>query len=216
MFRKNSDCYALIMEQIKDVERCFIKFEAFMHAATSQDNAPNTLDTLFKDVANAEDAADKSLRAMIESTSKAGYLPSTREDLISIASSCDKIANKCEHVAYLIMMYGVKLPDFLSADFTEIFDITEKQLKLLETAIGMMFSKMNAFQKDHSILDEIRALETQVDKLENKIGHSIFAMDIELAAKMQFFGLVEKMCDISDIIEDIADKLQIMLIARKA
>lgn len=216
MLRKNSDCYVTIMEQVKDVERCFIKFEAFMHTATSPDHAPTTMETLFQDVASAEDVADKSLRAMIESTSKAGYLPSTREDLIAIATSCDKIANTCEHVAYLIMMYGVKLPDFLAPDFTEIFNITENQLKLLESAIGMMFSKMNAFQKDHSILDEIRALETQVDKLENKIGHCIFAMDIELAAKMQIFGLVEEMCDISDIIEDIADKLQIMLISRKA
>ena len=41
-------------------------------------------------------------------------------------------------------------------------------------------------------------------------------MDIELAAKMQFFGIVETLCDISDIIEDVADKIQIMLIARKA
>ena len=30
------------------------------------------------------------------------------------------------------------------------------------------------------------------------------------------FGLVERICDISDIIEDIADKIQIILIARKA
>ena len=44
----------------------------------------------------------------------------------------------------------------------------------------------------------------------------IFAMDTELAAKMQFFQLVQRICDISDVIEDIADKIQIMLIARKA
>ena len=41
-------------------------------------------------------------------------------------------------------------------------------------------------------------------------------MDIELAAKMQLFDIIDLFCDISDIIENIADKIQIMLIARKA
>ena len=80
----------------------------------------------------------------------------------------------------------------------------------------MLFSKMNTLQKDTSILDEIRSLESQIDKLEQKISESIFDSDIELAAKMQFASIVERLCDISDIIEDIADKIQIMLITRKA
>ena len=216
MFKKSSDCYAQIMTQIQDVERCLLKFEAFMRAATSADEAPNTLLLLSEDIAAAEDTADKSLRALIEAAGKGSYLPSTREDMIEIATGCDKIANKCENVAYLVMMYGLKFPEAFRDDFNTIFDITEKQFKLLETAVGMLFSKLYAFQKDHSILDEIRTLETQIDKLEKKIGQQIFAMDMELAAKMQLFELVGKLCDISDIIENMADKLQIMLIARKA
>ena len=80
----------------------------------------------------------------------------------------------------------------------------------------MLFSKMNALQKDSSILDEIRALETKIDVIEYRITESIFANDTELAAKILFANIVESLCDISDIIEDIADKIQIMLIARKA
>ncbi len=216
MLKRNTDCYRVIMTQIQDVERCFIKFESFMRAATSADPSADTLSALFQDVAGAEDLADKSLRAMIEATSTAGYLPSTREDLISIATSFDKVANKCETVAYLILMYGVQLPHAFAQDFSEIFVHTGKQLKLLESTIGLMFSKLNSLQKDHSVLDDIRAMETCVDKLESKLGHAIFAMDIDLAAKMQLFELVQKTCDISDIIEDIADKIQIMLIVRKA
>ena len=74
----------------------------------------------------------------------------------------------------------------------------------------------NAFIKDHSILDQIRSLESNVDTIEDKLAEDIFNMDTELAAKMQLSHLVELICDISDIIEDIADKIQIMLITRKA
>ena len=80
----------------------------------------------------------------------------------------------------------------------------------------MLFSKMKALQKDKSLLERIRILESEVDDLEMSVSKKIFAQDIELAAKMQFFQLIQKFCDISDVIEDIADKIQIMLIAREA
>ena len=66
------------------------------------------------------------------------------------------------------------------------------------------------------MLDKIRALESNVDTIEDKLVESVFAMDIELAAKLQLSDLIELICDVSDIIEDIADKIQIMLITRKA
>ena len=216
MLRKNSDCHNLIMDQIKDVEDCLNKFKTFIRTCTGQEASPLPLDKLFREVQDAEASADLTLRSMIEATGNGAYLPSTREDLINIATSCDKIANKCEYVSYLIMMYDFKFPQGFSDDINQIFDITEQQFVLLETSIGMLFSRMNTLQKDPLILDEIRKLESMVDQMESAIGHRIFAMDAELAYKMQFFGLVEKLCDISDLIEDIADKIQIMLIARKA
>ena len=216
MFKKNSDVHALIMEQIKDVEKCLVAFEQFMRAATTKEVKVETLKPLRDGVCEAENVADISLRAMIDSLASGSYLPSTREDLINIATSCDKIANKCEGVAQLIVLYKFSFPEKFNAEFNEIFDITEKQFELLEKSIDMLFSKMNTLQKDTSILDEIRSLESQIDKLEQKISESIFDSDIELAAKMQFVTIVERLCDISDIIEDIADKIQIMLIARKA
>ena len=97
-----------------------------------------------------------------------------------------------------------------------IFNITKEQFELLEKSISMLFSKMNALQKDTSLLDEIRALETKVDVIEDKIHENIFTLDISLAEKAQLSHVVELLCDLSDIIEDIADKIQIMLIARKA
>ena len=104
MFNKKSNVHDLIMEQIKDVEKCLVSFKSFMAAAVVEETAPATLDSLRIAVGDAENAADISLRAMIDSLSGGSYLPSTREDLISIATSCDKIANKCEDVSKLIEM----------------------------------------------------------------------------------------------------------------
>ena len=216
MFRKNSDVHALIVDQIKDVEKCLVAFQCFMRAATTEKSVTSSIVELKNAVCEAEDVADRSLRTMIDSLNEGSYLPSTRQDLINIATSCDKIANKCETVATKIVLYRFAFPPEFAKDFNEIYDITEKQFALLESSIDMLFSKMNALQKDSSILDEIRKLETKIDIIEYRISESIFASETELAAKILFVEIVELLCDISDIIEDIADKIQILLITRKA
>ena len=83
-------------------------------------------------------------------------------------------------------------------------------------AITKLFTNFGELLKDHSILDEIRSFESMVDKIEHKLNEEVYALDIELAAKMQLAKYVESVCDISDTIENIADKMQIMLITRKA
>ena len=216
MLKKNSNVHSMIVEQIKDVEKCIINFENFMRAATTNETVHETLRALCIGVQDAENEADRSLRAMIDSLSEGSYLPSTREDIISIATSCDKVANKCETIAKIVVFQRFRCPAQYADDFTEIFAITKEQFELLEKSISMLFSKMNALQKDPSILDEIRALESKVDRIEDKLNEDIFGLDIGLAEKTQISHIVELLCDLSDIIEDIADKIQIMLIARKA
>ena len=215
MFKKGSDSHALIMAEIADVEACLNKFEEFMKAAAVE-TSTRSLTAKFDEIDLAEDRADSSLRAMIDSVGEAPYLPSTKEELIAVATSCDRIANKCEHIAFLITMYDLNFPEDFAQDFSDIFAATMKQFALLKDAIGMLFSQMRKLQKNPAILDEIRGLETEIDHIESKMGYRIFDMKIESAVKMQMFGIVELLCDISDIIENIADKIQIMLITRKA
>lgn len=216
MFKKEKDVRKLVLEQIGDVKKCLVLFESFMRAASVPDTAAETLEALCEGLDKAEDVADASLRAMINTLSGGAYLPATRESIIAVATSCDKIANKCEYIASLIVIFGFRIPAEFRADFEKIYAITTQQFDCLTEAIGLLFSKMNELQKDTSLLERIRILESEVDDLEMSISKKIFAMDTELAAKMQFFQLVQRICDISDVIEDIADKIQIMLIARKA
>ena len=136
MFHKQKNVHALVTEQIKDVKKCLVLFESFIRAATVPDTSAETLQVLRDRVCKAEDAADISLRAMIDSLSDGSYLPSTKESIISIGTSCDKVANKCEYVANLVVIYGFKFPPEFSTDFNEIYDIIEAQFECLETAIA--------------------------------------------------------------------------------
>ena len=202
LFKKRGpDVHALIMAQIRDVEKCMLIFEDFMTAA-----------------ANCDDMKSDVLRAMRDKIDlrTAPYLPATKADLIAIATSCDKIANKCETVATRIVTRRIACPKVYVDDILKIFAITKDQFQMLEECISMLFSKMNVLAAEPEHLAKIRALESQVDKLEEGIYEHLFDSDMELAEKTQIARVVELLCDLSDIVEDIADKIQIMLITRMA
>lgn len=211
-----SKVHLTILEQIKDVEGCLVSFSNFMKGAVNPKADVEMMRALAESVYQMESAADRSLRAMIDSLNNVAYLPATRSELIEVASKCDKIANKCEHTAEMMVLQHFKFPAKYSEDILKITEITQSQFGVLVAAIGKMFSKFDEILKDHSILDEIRDMESKVDEIEMDLYEDIYSQDMGLAEKMQIANFVELLCDISDIMEDVADKIQIMLITRKA
>ncbi len=216
MFKKsNNNVSELILEQLKDVEGCLINFENFMRAATTKDAKFETLRALYEGVHQMENSADRSLTVMIESLGGA-YLPSTREDLITIATSCDRVANKCEHTAMMMVFQKFVFPEEFNADIMEMLKITRNAFELLEKAIDKLFANLGGLIKDHSILNEIRDEESKVDKIEEALYEKVYNLDLPLAERRQLGDFVDLIADLSDIIENIADNIQIMLITRKA
>ena len=214
MFKKEETVHALIMEQIADVEACMISFEGFLRAATTGSGV-DTLRALCDSVKEKEADADKSLRMMIDSLPGTSFLPSSRAELIEIATACDKIANKCESIAKMFIYKHFRCPADYSESLIEIMSLTHEQFDLLEKSVSMLFSKFNELLKDHSILGDIGRLETKVDVVEEKLYEQIADADLEPAYRSQLFDFVEAVCDLSDIIENIADKIHIMLVTRK-
>ncbi len=214
--KKADSVHALIMAQINDVENCFINFESFVRAACIAEPSFETLGTLRDSICKAEAEADKSLRRMIDSLVGGTYLPSTREEIIDIATNCDRIANKCEGFAKMVVIQKFKFPADYQDDLLEVVAIVHSQVKLLEESISKLFSDFSALLKDHSILDDIRHLESKVDVIEEKLYEKTYALDMGLAERMQIARFVDGVCNISDIVENLADRIQIMLVTRKA
>ena len=205
----------MILDQIKDVESCLNEFARFMEAAVNPETDAETLRTMATKVSRKEEAADVSLRKMIDSLS-ASLLPATREELIKIATSCDEIANKCQHTALMMVFQNFRFPESYGKDLMKMMELIGKQMPLLMTAISRLFSDFGGLLKDHAILDEIRNLETDVDDIEEKLIERSYAADLGLAEKAQMAGFVDAVADVSDIIEDVADAIQISLIKRMA
>lgn len=213
---KVHDVHKLIMEQVNDVENCIMKFESFMRAACVTTADTEILRSLCAEVCEQESIADVSLRRMIDSFAGSSFLPSSREEIIKIASTCDKVANKCEAFARMFLIQKIKFPEGYADSLLEIVSVIKVQFELLKEAISNLFDSFGAFLKDHSILDKIREQESIVDDIEKFLYEKTYALDIDLAERMQLTNLIEHICAITDLIENIADEIQIMLVIRKA
>ncbi len=216
MFGRKTNVHTLIMDEIKDVERCLTHFESFLQAVLTPETVPETLRALSIGIDKTEGEADASLRRMIDSLGNAALLPATRQDLIEIATSCDRVANKCEHTAGMMVCQNFRFPKEYAESVNKIMSITRDQFMLLKTAISQLFARFGELLRNHAVLDDIREHESRIDRIETDLYMRVFAMDLGLAERTQIAHFLELICDLSDIIENIADRIQIMLITRKA
>ena len=212
---KNKD-QQMIMNQIKDVDSCLTCFENFMTVAVQSDAKGDVLEKLSQSVHQKENEADNSLRAMVDSLAEGGYLPSTREELVSLATNCDKIANKAEELVRNMCIQKFAFPAFCKERVLNVVANTKKMMDLLEESISRMYEDFGGLLKDHAILDDIRALESKVDVDEQSMLREVYAMNLGLAEKQQMAQFIDWLCNISDIQENIADRIQVMIITRKA
>ena len=93
---------------------------------------------------------------------------------------------------------------------------TKRQLDLMYGAVDKLLNEYNVIFKDRKILDDIRSEESMVDNIEHMLHERIFELDISLCEKVYYRTLICDLCQISDIIEDISDQIQVMLVERES
>ncbi len=209
---KVAKCFA---DHHEDVVGCLEKFEEFIKEAFAADADKDKLLSLKAAVDNCENAADGELRHVVDLMSES-FLPATRSSLISVVQSTDEVANICQEITRQIMLEKITVPASLHGDVLEIIAITKDQLGILYVAIEKLFNDYKSIFNDRKILDDVRAEESKVDRIEAMLHTRIFELDLPLYEKVYYRDLIEDICDLSDVIEDIADQIQVMLVEREA
>jgi uncharacterized protein Yka (UPF0111/DUF47 family) len=87
-------------------------------------------------------------------------------------------------------------------------------LEILFKVIDKLLNDYKALDKDRKLLDDVRQEESRVDAIEEMLHARIFALDIPLYEKIYYKDLLENICDLSDIIEDVSDQIQEILVER--
>ena len=162
-----------------------------------------------REIESREDA----LRRSIESELFARTLiPDLRADVMALLEATDGIVNMFQANLYRL---SIQQPD-IPAEFHPGFrDLTKTVIKCVESAVraARAFFRDMKSVRDHAMRTIV--LESEADKLSTRLQRSVFSSDLPLERKMHIRYFIERIDDIANEAEDLADSLQIFTIKRR-
>lgn len=154
-----------------------------------------------------EHTADKTRRKIGLSIYHGAFLPIYREDYFTIVEMADKIANKVESIGDFLTLTRPQLPDFTIPDILEIVKKTEDIFKML-TVVMEKFLTGN--KKNQDEIESIRRIESEIDSIQFRVTRNVFKSDMDRAEKFHTKALIDGLCKISNLIEDLGDQYEIL------
>lgn len=169
-------------------------------------------DALLNQESDIEGKADN-LRRNIEMELYAQTLiPDLRGDVLRLLEDMDKLINMYEGNLHRISIQQPDVPEQFHAGYLELTDTAVTCVELVVMAARSFFRDINSV-RDHNA--KVIFHETEADKLSSKLQRAIFTSDLSLERKMHLRYFVERIDDLANAAEDVADTLAIYAIKRR-
>lgn len=206
-----------IEKHIRKAHQCAKQLYPFFEAALQQDwQTANVIKNKITELEKEADLIKRDLRLHLPTGL---FLPVSRTDLLELLSAQDRIANKAEDIAGLIISRQMVIPETLVPDFlpflSRCLDASKQACKaineldeLLES--GFRGSEVKIVEEMILTLDEI---EQDSDEKLAAIRHRIFELEKDLPAIEIIFlyKLVQWIGDLADYAQTVGGRLQILI-----
>lgn len=206
--KKEKEVEKLFMDHYSRVSESLAHLKELLTAYLADDRE-------FKDasmrVHQSEQAAD-AVKQDIESRLYGGaFLPINRGDYIMLAEFIDRVANQAETTANLIVLTRPEIPDFLDNDLLLLLDKAIFSFDGFKSALENVNQDIEAVKES---ISRVVTFETEADRLEWETIKKLFKSKLDLARKLHLRELVQDIAHISDLAEDAAERLGMMLVKR--
>jgi len=137
-----------------------------------------------------------------------------------MTESVDKIANKAESASDVVVFQRPEVPEDYKKTLLDIVETVAKMFDIFHNAVRLYapYETLQTSDDLAAIREKITAigvLESEIDNQEESLMRKIFDSDLPLANKMQLERFLRRMTYISDVIEDAADRLYILVIRER-
>lgn len=206
-----------IEQHMRKVYHCAKQLHPFFEAVLAQDWVQAL--ELQEKIASIEKEADGIKRDLRLHLPTGLFLPVARTDLLELLSAQDRIANKAEDIAGLIVSRRMVLPDALSPLFMPFLSRCLDAAKQACQAINELDELLESGFRG----SELRIVEEMIltlDKIEHDcdgqlafIRHKIFELEQELSALEVIFlyKLVQWIGELADHAQTVGGRLQILI-----
>ena len=139
-------------------------------------------------------------------------LPDTRDDVLGLLESIDKIPDRIQSVTRNLQLQNVEIPSLLKGDLRQLSDHVVEAIQIL---IKITYAFLNKPAEVRDLVSQLSRLEHEADLVEHRAIALVFdAPDRELAHKLQLQGFIERVGSICDLAEDVGDRLIIASLKR--
>ena len=138
-------------------------------------------------------------------------IPESRGDVLGLLENLDHIINLIESVLWSFDVEKPEIPDDCDEGFRKLVAASCDAVEAVVLASRAFFRNIEAVS-DHS--HKVVYFETEADKASTLLKRKIFESDLNLAHKIHLREFAEKIDDIADWSEDVADRLAIYVIKR--
>jgi len=211
--KKEREVEEMVIAHLKIVEKILQQFQDMIDYYLERRDLE---DKVFKEKAgsidNLERDADDVKREIETRLFQGAFLPIHREDYVVLIDRVDAVANKTEHVADLLVLTRPRIPEFLVNDFRRIIRTTVE-------SFGPMMQVIETFRADiDKVMEDVKGIskkEQEVDQILWDMTKMLFKSDLDLCEKLHLREVLASIADISNLIEDAADRFRMMAIKRK-
>lgn len=206
-----------IEQHMRKVHQCAKQLDPFFEAVLKKDWS--TAKSIKEKIISLEKEADLIKRDLRLHLPTGLFLPVSRTDLLELLSAQDRIANKAEDIASLIISREMTIPEAITPLFMPFLrrclDASKQACnaineldELLET--GFRGSEVKIVEEMIMTLYEI---EHDSDEKHADIRHSIFEIEKELSAVDTIFlyKLLQWIDDLADQAQTVGSRLQILI-----
>jgi predicted phosphate transport protein (TIGR00153 family) len=139
-------------------------------------------------------------------------IPESREDIMALLERVDEIPRSFEQILNMIRTQRIFFPEFLVLDIQELIRVSMESCDLMAKQIDVMIKKKEGMRTLMSTIDQN---ESHCDHIERRIIVKLFESDLEPFLKLQLKELVIVLGEISDRVDRVAKRVNIMTIKRR-
>ena len=169
-------------------------------------------DNYMEEVQAIEHEADDLRRNIELELYRRTLIPDLRGDVLQLLENIDDLTDIYKADLFRI---SVQQPDILEefkADFSELTRTAVACVDSLVAAARSFFTDIDAVRDN---IREVVRLESDADQISSPLQRKIFSSDLDLAHKTNLRYFVERIDELANQAEDVADQLAIYAIKRK-
>ncbi|MDF1859163.1 MAG: DUF47 family protein [Verrucomicrobiales bacterium] len=208
IFKKEKEVAELALEYLDQATGCVSAGEAAVQAYLGGDLIEASARQ--QEASDLETAADIQRRSIGDLLFSGAYLPLIRGDIFSVIESLDKMPNASEACAGFFIGEKPLVPEDFRESFAEVAAESFGSMEILRKAVKSFFKPKGDIEKIRTLTEEVGVRETRVDDLEWALTVSIFESEtLDLSQKRHLKTALDRMVHLSDIAENVADRLEL-------